>query len=160
MQQNHVGIISVLVFYSVLGSKRPCISFFFQAQSPFGDPCILKVSQFPGSLWWSKARRPFSVRFILYDRPQSVLLGVTWWIKLVLCFSWKPFVTLGLKHVFRLSYLSVEVPDIFVVLIITLPLVTVFSCGSADKESTCSVGDLGYIPGLGRSPGEGKGFPL
>ena len=33
-------------------------------------------------------------------------------------------------------------------------------CGSAGKESTCSVGDLGLIPGLGRSPGEGKGYPL
>ena len=28
------------------------------------------------------------------------------------------------------------------------------------KESTCNVGDLGLIPGLGRSPGEGKGYPL
>ena len=35
-----------------------------------------------------------------------------------------------------------------------------FSCGSAGKESACSVGDLGLIPGLGRSPGEGKGYPL
>ena len=32
--------------------------------------------------------------------------------------------------------------------------------GSAGKESTCSVGDLGLIPGLGRSPGEGKGYSL
>ena len=32
-------------------------------------------------------------------------------------------------------------------------------CGSG-KESTCNVGDLGLIPGLGRSPGEGKGYPL
>ena len=32
--------------------------------------------------------------------------------------------------------------------------------GSDDKESTCNVGDLGLIPGLGRSPGEGKGYPL
>ena len=31
---------------------------------------------------------------------------------------------------------------------------------SAGKESTCNVGDLGLIPGLGRSPGEGKGYPL
>ena len=36
----------------------------------------------------------------------------------------------------------------------------VFSCGSAGKESACNVGDLGSIPGLGRSPGEGKGYPL
>ena len=35
-----------------------------------------------------------------------------------------------------------------------------FPCGSAGKESTCNVGDLGLIPGLGRSPGEGKGSPL
>ena len=35
-----------------------------------------------------------------------------------------------------------------------------FPCGSADKESACNAGDLSLIPGLGRSPGEGKGFPL
>ena len=35
-----------------------------------------------------------------------------------------------------------------------------FPCGSAGKESTCSMGDLGSIPGLGRSPEKGKGYPL
>ena len=35
-----------------------------------------------------------------------------------------------------------------------------FPCGSAGKESACNVGDLGLIPGLGRSLGEGKGYPL
>ena len=35
-----------------------------------------------------------------------------------------------------------------------------FPCGSADKESAGHVGDLSSIPGLGRSPGEGKGYPL
>ena len=35
-----------------------------------------------------------------------------------------------------------------------------FTCGSAGKESACNVGDLSSIPGLGRSPGEGKGCPL
>ena len=35
-----------------------------------------------------------------------------------------------------------------------------FSGGSAHKESACNVGDLGSIPGLGRSPGERKGYPL
>ena len=35
-----------------------------------------------------------------------------------------------------------------------------FPCGSTGKESTCHVGDLGSIPGLGRSPGEGSGYPL
>ena len=40
------------------------------------------------------------------------------------------------------------------------PVFLGFPCGSAGKESTCNVGDLGSIPGLGRSLGEGKGYPL
>ena len=35
-----------------------------------------------------------------------------------------------------------------------------FLCGWAGKESARNVGDLGLIPGFGRSPGEGKGYPL
>ena len=35
-----------------------------------------------------------------------------------------------------------------------------FPCGSAGKESSCNAGDLGSIPGLERSLGEGKGYPL
>ena len=35
-----------------------------------------------------------------------------------------------------------------------------FPWGSAGKETTCNAGVLGSIPGLGRSPGEGKGYPL
>ena len=35
-----------------------------------------------------------------------------------------------------------------------------FPGGSAGKESACNVGELGSTPGLGRSPGEGKGYPL
>ena len=32
--------------------------------------------------------------------------------------------------------------------------------GSAGKESACNAGDLGSVPGLRRSPGEGNGYPL
>ena len=35
-----------------------------------------------------------------------------------------------------------------------------FSCGSIGKESACNAGDLGLIPGLGRFPGEVKGYPF
>ena len=35
-----------------------------------------------------------------------------------------------------------------------------FPCGSANKESACNVGNLGSILGLGKFPGEGKGYPL
>ena len=35
-----------------------------------------------------------------------------------------------------------------------------FPGGSDSKESACNVGDLDSIPGLGRSPGKGNGYPL
>ena len=35
-----------------------------------------------------------------------------------------------------------------------------FPGGSDGKESTCNAGDLGSVPGLGRSPGEGNGYSL
>ena len=35
-----------------------------------------------------------------------------------------------------------------------------FPGGTDGKESACNVGDLGLIPGLGRSPGEENGNPL
>ena len=38
------------------------------------------------------------------------------------------------------------------------PVFLGFPCGSAGKESTCNAEDLGLIPELGRSPGEGKGY--
>ena len=45
----------------------------------------------------------------------------------------------------------------FRILNMFLPLLLGFPC---DKESACNEGDLGSIPGLGRSPGGGKGYPL
>ena len=41
-----------------------------------------------------------------------------------------------------------------------VPVFSGFPCSSAGKESACNVGDLGSVPGLGRSPGEGKGYLL
>ena len=40
------------------------------------------------------------------------------------------------------------------------PVFLGFPCGSAGKESACNVRDLASIPELGRSPGEGQGYPL
>ena len=42
-----------------------------------------------------------------------------------------------------------------------IPFITkAFSGDSDGEESTCNVGDLGLIPGLGRSSREGNGYPL
>ena len=40
------------------------------------------------------------------------------------------------------------------------PVFLGFPGGTAGKESSCSAGDLGSIPGLERSPGEGNGYLL
>ena len=63
------------------------------------------------------------------------------------------------------SFLSVSIVDLPHPCLLPLdwqvPTATLgFPAGSAGKESTCHVGDLGSIPGLGRCPGEGKRYPL
>ena len=40
------------------------------------------------------------------------------------------------------------------------PIAPGFPGSSAGKESTCNARDLGLIPGLGKSPGEGIGYPF
>ena len=49
-------------------------------------------------------------------------------------------------------------PTVFI--IFKLLLLITFPSGSAGKESACNMGDLGLMPGLGRSPGEGNSYPL
>ena len=44
--------------------------------------------------------------------------------------------------------------------VVVIAVTVGFPGGSAGKESACSAGDLGSIPGLKRSTGEGKGYPL
>ena len=43
---------------------------------------------------------------------------------------------------------------------LSTPVLLGFPGGSAGKESTYNAGDLGLIPGLERSPGEGNDYPL
>ena len=44
--------------------------------------------------------------------------------------------------------------------VLLLAFIRGFPGGSDGKESTCNEGDWGLIPGSGRSPGEGNGYPL
>ena len=43
---------------------------------------------------------------------------------------------------------------------ITIKEIKGFPGGSDGEETACNVGDLGLIPGLGKSPGEGNGYPV
>ena len=50
--------------------------------------------------------------------------------------------------------------DLLLNIAVTLEPLLVFPGGSDGKEPACNAGDAGLIPGSGRSPGEGNGFPL
>ena len=64
-----------------------------------------------------------------------------------------------------ISLITFDAEHLFILIIchpyrLPTPVFLGFSYGSAGKESTCNAGDLGLNPGLGRSLGEGKGYPL
>ena len=71
---------------------------------------------------------------------------------LALCFSVRLFAVILL---FFNIYLL-----LFNIYLLKLLVALGFPCGSAGQESACSARDLGVIPGLGRSPGEGNGYLL
>ena len=48
----------------------------------------------------------------------------------------------------------------FIILVCFIRLAAGFPHSSVGKEATCNAGDPGSIPGSGRFPGEGKGYPL
>ena len=62
-------------------------------------------------------------------------------------------------YVYTYTYYIYILIYIFLTLLSELPL-RGFLGGSAGKESACNAGDLDSIPGLGRCPGERKGYPL
>ena len=62
-------------------------------------------------------------------------------------------------HFWEILVLPVKYPS-FAITFISSGISMGFFYGSAGKESACNVGDLGSIPGLRRSPGEGRGYPL
>ena len=79
---------------------------------------------------------------------------------------WSVLVTVQLLHPYKTTGKTIPLTRwIFVVKVMSLlfnmlsMLVMGFPCGSAGKESACNAGDLGSVPRLGRSPGEGKGYP-
>ena len=86
-----------------------------------------------------------------------------------MCISYKPFyrtdrhcsITLCIeflfKHTHNLTHILFTCRYIYISFLIHLYS---FPESSVGKESTCNAGDPGLTPELGRSPGEGKGYPL
>ena len=74
------------------------------------------------------------------------------------------FSTFSLTLVFLLKIIIVgilvDVKWYLIVVLICISVITNQDDSSLGKESTCNAGDPGSIPGLGRSTGEGIGYPL
>ena len=60
---------------------------------------------------------------------------------------------------YHLSYQGSPFQEAAASIALAMPVMG-FPCGSDSKESACNAGDLGSIPGSGRSPGEGNDNPL
>ena len=65
-----------------------------------------------------------------------------------------------ISHLIDTSLKTSWIIQNFLCILICLCLLQGFPNDSPGKESTCNAGDLGLIPGSGRSPGEGNGNPL
>ena len=81
--------------------------------------------------------------FALQGNKQYVCVLLNYFIVFLICIF---LVTCAVGYLFLFIFVNYISSD--------------FACGSVDKESACNEGDLGLIPGLGRSPGEGKGYPF
>ena len=81
------------------------------------------------------------------ERSEDVLPWQLSWLRICLQCRRSPFNSWAGKIPWRRDRLPI-------------PVFLGFLVGSAGKESACNEGDLGSMPGLGRSPGEGKGYPL
>ena len=73
-------------------------------------------------------------------------------------------------YVYKCTYIHLSIIDLFTYFVciihmcLSFYIITIcllgFSGSSASKESACNAGDPGSIPGMGRPPGEGLGYPL
>ena len=104
---------------------------------------------FSPSITLNKFYHGFLARRVSADKSRDSPMGVPLYVNWLFSCSFS-------HALFNTLYLSV----IFAILIMMCLGVVGFSCGSAGKESACNEGDLGSIPELGRSRGEGKGYPL
>ena len=80
-------------------------------------------------------------------------------------FSWLSWASRIFPYIifFKCSWNFIRLPNMYKFIwewIGTFVMYQEFPGGSDSKESSCNMGDLGLIPGLGRSPAEGHGNPL
>ena len=114
---------------------------------------VLNLSQHQGLLQWVSSSLSGGQSIGVSPSTSVLPMNIQGWFPLgltgVICLQSK-----GLSRVF--SSTTVWKHQFFS----TQPSLEEPTGGSDSKESSCNAGDLGLIPGLGRSHGEGKGYPL
>ena len=96
----------------------------------------------------------------LYEMKKYVSLLWCWLIVQLHIFIFKKIFNLRIIALQYCAHICHILTWIIYILKGILILIQGFPGGSDGKESTCHIGYLGSIPGLGRFPGEGKGFAL
>ena len=114
-----------------------------------------------GCRLWKKLRRMDKCPSGASEQKTGRLLGTLTIIKVGRIFSWKrSIIPLRTEQPFPFSPLHACWGDPAISSLALLLYLVGFPCGSAGKEFACNAGNLGSIPGLGRSPGERKDYPL
>ena len=89
----------------------------------------------------------------IFIKPKKLILAYYYQLNFRLHFRFTSFF-INVLFLFQDLIQSITVNLIIVFLTMSFPV------SSVGKESACNATDPGSIPGLGRSPGEGKGYPL
>ena len=113
------------------------------------DPCCLLCEIF---FWfhWERLVNAMALEFFLWPLSHCI-------VPIYKCLSILP----NGQVIFQMhSSKMLEREEQIFILCVSLGLWVGFPSGSDGKESACNKGDLGLIPGSGRSPGEGNGNPL
>ena len=130
---------------------------FTTCQSVSVNSCLIDFVQFYSCLQWGGGPLKFRANNFIIARERNCSMTMCF----DSCHLSKTLLnaTSSLKNLLirsELIFSSLTRP-LFCTSVITVSLLFYhFPCGSAGKEYTCNVGDLGLIPGLGRAPGEGK----
>ena len=118
-------------------------------QSIFGDKTLDKKQLTKQTLLWASSSPLVQISCSLIFRTLSFTL----------LFPFSLINYLSSKSYLRIYFWGELKPRLLLFLTSSI-LTWSFPGSSVGKESTCSAGDLSLVPGSGRSPAEGKGYPL
>ena len=115
------------------------------------NPCLFLLLRLQaGSLPWAPPEKPL-IYYLSFTQLSSYLTIIS--LSIHIC-------NVSSTHIYQSFVYHLSYVSSFIYHLIYLPHLCIYLGGSHSKESACNVGDLGSIPGLVSSPGEGNRYPL